>query len=100
MTTTEAPNHKVGEQNIHCRLRRLSVVENKQHKFFPKGSPTGCDSEGNQPNFCEAKLLFSVTEPTETCCIVKTLASAQACALFTLKYCSVKNSFIKGKPHL
>lgn len=98
MTTTEALNHTAGEQNILCRLRRASFVENKQ-KFFPKGSPTECDSEGNHPNFYETQLLFGVTEPTETCCIVKTLASAQACALFTFEYCSVKNSF-KGKPHL
>lgn len=76
MTTTEAMNHTVGEQNTLCRLRRASCVANKHHKFFQKDNPTGCDSEGNHPNFCEAQFLSGVTEPTETCSIVKTLASA------------------------
>lgn len=61
------------------------VLLRTNNTVFPKDSPTGCESEGNHPNFCEAQLLFCATEPTETCCSVKTLASAQACALFTLK---------------
>lgn len=99
MTTTEAVNHTLWEQNTLCRLRRASFVANEQHKFFPKDNPTGCDSEGNRPNFCEAQLLSGVTEPTETSCIVKTLASTQACALFTLEYCSIKNSFFLKESH-
>lgn len=64
MTTTEAMNHTVGEQNTLCRLRRASFVANKHHEFFHKDNPTGCDSEGNHPNFCEAQFLSGVTEPT------------------------------------
>lgn len=94
--TTEALDHMVGEQNILCRLKRAGFVENKQHNFFPKDSPTGCDSEGNHPIFYEAQILLSVREPTEVCCVEKSLASAQTCVLFTDKYCNIKSNFIKG----
>lgn len=65
MSTTEAMNHTVGEQNILCRLRRASFVANKQHKFFQKDNQTGCDSEGSHPNFCEAQkfsFLMSLSQ--------------------------------------
>lgn len=86
----------VGEQNILCRLKRAGFVENKQCNFFPKDSPTGCESEGNHPIFYEAQLLLSIREPTEICCVEKSLASAETCALFTHKYCNIKSNFIKG----
>lgn len=98
--TTEAMDQTAGVQNSLCRLRGVCFAENRQHNFFPKDSPRGCDSGGNHPNFCEAQLLFSIVEPTETYSIVKALASAHSCAMFTLKYCSAKYNFIKGKPHL
>lgn len=70
VTTTEAPNHAVGEQNILWRLWR-PVLLRMNTTIFSKNSPTGCESEGSHPNFCEAQLLFCVTEPTETCYSVK-----------------------------